>query len=128
MGKKFSAGEKASIVMEGLSDKIKLTQLCNKYQISKTQYYRWKKKFINGGIENLKDCRKSGNNTAKQLERLNTTNEKLRIVVELLKEKYSTGELRRIVAKLTEEGFSVSEALECLGMNKSTYYYQKIRI
>jgi len=114
MGKKFSAGEKASIVMEGLSEKIKLTQLCNKYQISKTQYYRWKKKFIN--------------NITKQLKRLNATNEKLRIVVELLKEKYSTGELRGIVAKLAEEGFSVSEALECLGMNKSTYYYQKIRI
>lgn len=128
MGKKFSAVEKASIVIEGLSEKVRLSQLCKKYQISKTQYYRWKKKFIEGGVEKLEDCRKTDNNIARKLKKLNDSNEKLHTVIEILKKKYTTGELRVIIAELTEKGFSVSDALECVGMSKSTFYYQKIRI
>ena len=38
--RKWSSKEKARIVLEGLSGKIDIATLCNKYQISQSQYYR----------------------------------------------------------------------------------------
>jgi transposase-like protein len=38
--------QKTQIVLEGLSGKIDINQLCNKYQISQTQYYKWRDQFL----------------------------------------------------------------------------------
>ena len=33
-------------MLEGLSGKIDINKLCNKYQIAQTQYYKWRDQFL----------------------------------------------------------------------------------
>jgi transposase-like protein len=43
--RQWDAKTKAKIVLEGLSGKP-LSELCTQYQISQTQYYQWRDKFL----------------------------------------------------------------------------------
>lgn len=43
--RKWDPSTKAKIVLEGLNKTMPLADLCNKYQISQTQYYRWAEEF-----------------------------------------------------------------------------------
>ena len=68
--------EKLKIVVEGLSCNCTIAELCNRYQITQTQYYQWKDKllgdghklFTRGGID-------------KQAERLEQENRKLKGII-----------------------------------------------
>ena len=42
----WGSKQKAQIVLEGLSGKIDISQLCQKYQVSQTQYYKWRDAFL----------------------------------------------------------------------------------
>ena len=44
--RQWSSKQKAQIVLEGLSGQIDITKLCQKYQISQTQYYKWRDAFL----------------------------------------------------------------------------------
>ena len=44
--RQWSSKQKAQIVLEGLSGQIDISKLCQKYQISQTQYYRWRDQFL----------------------------------------------------------------------------------
>lgn len=44
--RKWSNQQKAQIILEGLSGKIDISKLCNKYQIAQTQYYKWRDIFL----------------------------------------------------------------------------------
>ena len=71
--KTWSGSEKFKIVMEGLSGKRSISELCNDYGILQTQYYRWRdtllsdgsKLFERGGVD-------------KHQERLERQNQKLK--------------------------------------------------
>ncbi|WP_053001080.1 transposase [Kosmotoga pacifica] len=121
--KVFTPEEKASIVLEGLKQSTSISRICKKYGIFKTQYYRWKKKFIEGGIENLRDHRKSENNKHMKLMKCVKTTENMRMVIDFLKCKYSIEELQDLVDTLVSLNLTLEEALSSIGMNKSTYYY-----
>jgi len=43
--RKWDPKTKAKIVLEGLNKTMSLADLCNKYQISQSQYYRWVDEF-----------------------------------------------------------------------------------
>jgi transposase-like protein len=43
--RKWDPKTKAKIVLEGLDKTIPLADLCKKYQISQSQYYRWAEEF-----------------------------------------------------------------------------------
>jgi len=47
--KKFDPETKVAIVLEGLKGNITGAELCRKYKISETIYYRWRDKFSEGG-------------------------------------------------------------------------------
>jgi len=47
--KKFDPETKVVIVLEGLKGDITVAELCRKYKISETIYYRWRDKFLEGG-------------------------------------------------------------------------------
>ena len=38
--------EKLKIVVEGLTGTSSISELCNRYQITQTQYYQWKDKLL----------------------------------------------------------------------------------
>ncbi len=42
----WTSKQKSQIVLEGLSGQIDINQLCQKYQISQTQYYKWRDLFL----------------------------------------------------------------------------------
>ena len=42
----WSSKQKSQIVLEGLSGQIDISRLCQKYQISQTQYYKWRDLFL----------------------------------------------------------------------------------
>jgi len=47
--RKFDPETKVAIVLEGLKGDITVAELCRKYKISETIYYRWRDKFLEGG-------------------------------------------------------------------------------
>lgn len=70
---------KARIVLEGLEGKIPLAELCNKYQITQTQYYYWLKE-LEKSAHRIFESRKS----SKREEKLKDENTKLkRVIAEL---------------------------------------------
>ena len=44
--RKWTNQQKTQIILEGLSGKIDIVKLCNKYQIAQTQYYKWRDLFL----------------------------------------------------------------------------------
>jgi len=42
----WTSKQKSQIVLEGLSGQIDVNTLCQKYQISQTQYYKWRDLFL----------------------------------------------------------------------------------
>ena len=40
--RKWSSRDKLMIVLEGLKGKVPLGELCAKFQISRSQYYKWR--------------------------------------------------------------------------------------
>ena len=86
--RKWSSKDKLTIVLEGLKGKVPLGELCAKFQISQSQYYKWRdqllangpKVFDNGGVD-------------RNTERLEQENRKLKriigeLTVELKKSEY----------------------------------------
>jgi len=57
--RQWTPEEKLKIVLEGFKESVKLSELCNRHQISQTQYYQWKdrllgeahKVFERGGVD-----------------------------------------------------------------------------
>ncbi len=86
--RKWSSRDKMLIVLEGLKGKVPLGELCAKFQISQSQYYKWRdqllangpKVFDYGGVD-------------RTTERLEHENQKLKriigeLTVELKKSEY----------------------------------------
>jgi transposase-like protein len=86
--RKWSSGDKMLIVLEGLKGKVPIGELCAKFQISQSQYYKWRdqllangpKVFDYGGVD-------------RTTERLQHENQKLKriigeLTVELKKSEY----------------------------------------
>ena len=49
----FSSEQKVLIVMEGIRGELSVAELCRKYAISDTTYYKWSKDYIEGGKAHL---------------------------------------------------------------------------
>ena len=49
----FTAEQKILIVMEALRAEISVAELCRKYSISQSQFYRWNKEFLEAGKKRL---------------------------------------------------------------------------
>lgn len=80
--RKWDSKTKAKIVLEGLQNKTPIAELCNRYQISQSQYYNWLNEF-----------------QAKSHEVFNTT-KKTKKELRLTEENKN---LKRIIADLTIE-------------------------
>ncbi len=47
------------VVLAGLKGEESKAELCSRYGVSTTTYYRWEERFIDAGKEDLKDRRKN---------------------------------------------------------------------
>lgn len=58
MGKKkrkFTPQEKLEIVLEGMRGDILVAEICRRYGIYHSDYYRWREKVMDGAIAGLKE-------------------------------------------------------------------------
>ena len=51
--KNWTSKEKLQIVLEGLKEKITMAELCNKYGMHQSQYYRWREQLLEHGIKSF---------------------------------------------------------------------------
>ena len=49
--KQFQAGEKVSIIRQHLIEKESVADLCDKYGMAPSAYYRWQQQFFEGGAK-----------------------------------------------------------------------------
>ena len=70
--RKWTDRQKFQIVLEGLSGQISITELCNKYQISQTQYYKWRDQFLQHGdkIFSAKNSTKREDRQSQEIRKL----------------------------------------------------------
>jgi transposase-like protein len=51
--RKWTPEEKMNIVLAGLKGDVSVAELCRRYNISQTLYYRWRDTFLQRGLEGL---------------------------------------------------------------------------
>ena len=87
--RKFDPETKVAIVLEGLKGNTTVAELCRKYQISETLYYKWRDKFLEGG---RKAFLSPENDREKELERRIEELEKIKgrqtVQIEILKKTF----------------------------------------
>jgi len=49
--KKWSAAQKFQIVLEGMKNNTKISDLCSRYGINQVQYYKWRDQFLKNGAK-----------------------------------------------------------------------------
>ena len=49
--RKWRSQEKLQIVLEGLSKQITIEKLCVKYEVTQTQYYKWRDQLLKSGYQ-----------------------------------------------------------------------------
>lgn len=47
--RKWTSKEKLRIVLEGMKERVPLGELCARYGVSQTQYYKWRDKLLRTG-------------------------------------------------------------------------------
>jgi len=53
IGRVFSSEQKIQIVMEAMRAELSISEICRKYSISDTQFYKWNKEFMEAGKKRL---------------------------------------------------------------------------
>jgi transposase len=76
----FSSEQKITIVMEALRAEISVAELCRKYSIQESQFYKWNKEFLEAGKKRLSgDTTREA--TSDEVEELRKENQKLKEMV-----------------------------------------------
>ena len=80
----FTAEQKILIVMEALRAETSIAELCRKYSISQSQFYKWNKEFLEAGKKRLSgDITREA--TSDDVSELRKENQRLKeIVVDLV--------------------------------------------
>ncbi len=86
--RKWSSKDKLMIVLEGLKGQVPLGELCVKFQISQSLFYKWRDQLFSNGPKVF-----DYGSADKSTERLRTENQKLKriigeLTVELKKSEY----------------------------------------
>ena len=86
--RKWSSKDKLTIVLEGLKGTVPLGELCAKFQISQSQYYKWRDQLLSNGPKVF-----DYGGVDRTTERLQHENQKLKriigeLTVELKKSEY----------------------------------------
>ncbi|HDZ84990.1 MAG TPA: transposase [Candidatus Moranbacteria bacterium] len=81
------AEEKLIIVLEGIKGEISVSELCRKYGLSQSVYYKWRDKFYEGGKKALVSSSVNGTSKSEQakIEELEKVIGRQTVVIEVLK-------------------------------------------
>jgi len=76
----FTSEQKINIVMEALRAEISVSELCRKYSINDSLFYKWNKEFLEAGKKRLSgDITREA--TSDEVAELRKENERLKVVV-----------------------------------------------
>jgi transposase len=75
--KRWIAEDKQKMVLAGLRNEASVAELCRQYGVSDVMYYKWKKAFLEGGLNGLKGNGKAG----AQESALKKENEELKALI-----------------------------------------------
>lgn len=95
--RRFSPAKKAEIIREHYKNKVSISEICNKYGINPSIFYRWDKQLIESAIEIF-----SGNHTRKSNGCKNAIQKKLE--EKILKQ-------QEVISWLTEENLKLKKIL-----------------
>jgi transposase len=48
--RKWTGKQKLEVVLEGFKEKHSVSELCNRFEIAQSQYYKWRDQFIKNGV------------------------------------------------------------------------------
>lgn len=65
--KKWSAEEKQKVILAGLRNETSVSELCRRYGVSDVMYYKWRKTFLDSGLNGLKSNGKVSSGEAARL-------------------------------------------------------------
>ena len=83
--RQFSPQDKIKILRQHLLDKIPISEVCEKHQITPTQFYQWQKIFFDNGAAAF--CKSSNPRAASQAEqRLAALESKIKVKDEVIAE------------------------------------------
>ena len=70
----FSSEQKIQIVMEALRAEMSVAELCRKYSINESQFYKWNKEFLEAGKKRLSgdETREASSDEVKSLRKENS--------------------------------------------------------
>jgi len=70
----WESSKKFQIVLEGLKGEGNLSEICNRYQITQAQYYRWRDLFLSKGAKvfELKEKSKEEERLKQEIRKLKT--------------------------------------------------------
>ena len=74
--RQWTSKQKFQVILEGLKGEIEIGKLCNKYQISQGQYYKWRDQFIQHGSEAF-----DVNSKSKKEQKLEEDNRRLKHLI-----------------------------------------------
>jgi len=84
----FSPHERAEVILMGLKNPGHISEICRKHNISPVTYAKWKKRYINGGLEAMKPGNRSEfDEIEKETLKLKTIIGELYVELEFLKKK-----------------------------------------
>ncbi len=76
----FNSEQKINIVMEALRAEMSVSELCRKYSINESQFYKWNKEFLEAGKKRLSgDTTREA--TSDEVAELRRENQKLKEMV-----------------------------------------------
>ncbi len=92
----FTAEDKVNIIREHLINKIAVSDVCDKYRILPTQFYKWQKNFFENGTAAFNQPHKKDSEKRKITELEDKIRYKDGVIVELLQEHMT---LKKILGK-----------------------------
>ncbi|WP_397259307.1 IS3 family transposase [Paenimyroides viscosum] len=138
----FTAEQKILIVMEALRAEISIAELCRKYSINQSQFYKWNKEFLEAGKKRLSgDVTREA--TSDEVTELKKENARLKEMVADLVLRYdivkksghdgladslkrymrlTATEKHEIIQQVTRSELGVKRTLEAYGISRSTFY------
>jgi transposase len=76
----FTSEQKILIVMEALRAETSIAELCRKYTINESQFYKWNKEFLEAGKKRLTgDTTREA--TSDEVAELKKENQKLKVII-----------------------------------------------
>ena len=72
--RKWTNQQKMQIVLEGIKGEISVAEICNKYEIGQSQYYKWRDALLQGADKIfVPDPEKEKERMRKKIDKLNQT-------------------------------------------------------